>query len=88
MDTQELLQDTKLITSLHAEKKFRIPGTLHPLAIHLRGMVLVKHKYSLNFAFWVVQVLWNLFALNVSMAVIITCFILFILNVSYILIIW
>lgn len=37
-------------------------------------MVLVKHKYSLNFAFWVVQVFWNLFALNVSMPVIITCY--------------
>jgi hypothetical protein len=51
VDIQELLQDIKLVTSLHAEKKLRNPGTLHPLAIHLCGMVLVKHKYSLNFAF-------------------------------------
>jgi hypothetical protein len=74
VDTQGLLQDIKLITSLHAEKKLRIPETLHPLTIHLCGMVLVKHKYGLNFAFWVVQVFWNLFALNVSMTVIITCY--------------
>jgi hypothetical protein len=73
LDTQGLIQDIKLITSLHAENKLRIPGTLHPLAMHLCGMVLVKHKYRLNFAFWVVEVFWNLFALNVSMTVIIAC---------------
>jgi len=72
--TQELLTGHKAYYKPPCRVKLRIPGTLHSLAIHLCGMVLVKHKYSLNFAFWMVQFFWNLFALNVSMSVIITCY--------------